>query len=53
MKIAVYGSASGEISQETREKARKIGREIARREHDLITGACPGLPYEAVEAAFA
>ena len=51
MKIAVYGSASREISQETREKARNLGREIAARNNSLITGACPGLPYEAVEAA--
>jgi len=48
MKIAVYGSASGDIGPEVREKARQIGREIATRGHDLITGACPGLPYEAV-----
>jgi predicted Rossmann-fold nucleotide-binding protein len=52
MKIAVYGSAKGEISEEVREKARIIGREIAKRGHTLITGACPGLPYEANLAAY-
>lgn len=52
MKIAVYGSAKGEIPEELKEKARIIGREIARRGHTLITGACPGLPYEANIAAY-
>ncbi len=51
MKIAVYGSASGDIPQDFREKARELGRAIAKRGHVLITGACPGLPYDAVEGA--
>ena len=33
------------------DKAREIGREIARQGHTLITGACPGYPYEAVLGA--
>ncbi|MFH1586194.1 MAG: hypothetical protein ABIB79_05490 [archaeon] len=48
MKISVYGSAAGEITDDTKERAREVGREIARRGHDLLTGACPGLSYEAV-----
>lgn len=51
MKIAFYGSASGELPAYLREKARETGREIARGNHTLITGACPGLPYEAVFGA--
>ena len=46
MKIAVYGSASGEYPDNI-EKARELGRTIARRGHVLITGACTGLPDEA------
>ncbi len=51
MKIGVYGSASGKISEVVRNKARIIGQQIALRGHDLITGACCGLPYDAVVAA--
>ena len=50
MKIAVYGSAAGDI-EASKEKAREAGREIARKRHILITGACPGLPYEAALGA--
>jgi predicted Rossmann-fold nucleotide-binding protein len=51
MKISVYGSAAGLIHDEIREKAKEIGRELARKKCILITGACPGLPYEAVLGA--
>ena len=51
MKIGVYGSAAGDITETVRELARKVGRQIALRGHTLITGACPGIPYEAVLGA--
>lgn len=51
MKIGIYGSAAGLISDEVREKAREIGRQIAQRGHTIITGGCSGLPYEAVLGA--
>jgi len=51
MKISVYGSAAGDITEEIKEIARDVGREIARRNHTLITGGCPGLPYEAILGA--
>jgi len=51
MKISVYGSAAENIGEEVREKAKEIGREIARRGHILLTGGCPGLPYEATLGA--
>lgn len=51
MKIGVYGSAYGSLSKELIEKAREIGREIARQKQILITGACLGLPNEAVIGA--
>lgn len=51
MRISVYGSAAGNISQDNQEKATEIGRELARRKHILITGACTGLPYDAVVGA--
>ncbi|MFC1753386.1 hypothetical protein ACFL96_08340 [Thermoproteota archaeon] len=51
MKIAVYGSALGDSTKEIREKARELGREIAKKGHIIITGGCPGLPYEAVIGA--
>lgn len=52
MKIAVYGSAYGDQLESQRAKAREVGRVLARRGHDLITGGCPGLPYEAVLGVF-
>ncbi|NIM46862.1 MAG: hypothetical protein GTN40_01750 [Candidatus Aenigmarchaeota archaeon] len=52
MKIGVYGSSGGDLTQnKIKKKAREIGREIARKGHILITGACPGLPYDAVLGA--
>ena len=50
MKISVYGSAAGS-SETVKENARKIGQQIAIKGCILITGACPGIPYEAVLAA--
>lgn len=51
MKFGVYGSASTKLKKEIKLKAREIGREIARQDHVMITGGCPGLPYEAVLGA--
>lgn len=51
MKISVYGSASGEIDSGAEEKARILGKEIAKQGHVLITGGCTGIPYEAVKGA--
>ena len=53
MKIAVYGSATGDLSDEVRKKARELGRQIAKSGHTVVTGACPGLPQEAVIGAYA
>lgn len=53
IKIGVMGSASGPTtrSPEAIEKARELGRAIARRQCILINGACPGLPDRAAEGA--
>jgi len=51
MKIGIYGSASGDIPEETKKKARQLGREIAKRGHTVITGGCTGLPHEVVLGA--
>lgn len=50
LKIGVMGSASGPQIEDpvAREKARKLGAEIARRGHIFINGACPGLPNDAL-----
>ena len=52
-KIGVMGSASGPIleRQKASAKAREVGKAIADRDCILITGACPGLPHEALRAA--
>jgi len=51
MKIGVYGSSEGEMTQELKEKIRKIGAAIAKLGATLVTGACPGIPYEAAIGA--
>lgn len=50
LKIGVMGSASGPQTEDPHavEVARQLGKEIARRGHIFINGACPGLPNEAL-----
>jgi len=52
-KIGVMGSASGPQIEPAavRERARALGREIGKRGHIFINGACPGLPHEALLGA--
>lgn len=45
------GSAGGEFVPEIMEKAFCLGEEIARHNCVVITGACPGLPHQAVLGA--
>ena len=49
--VGVMGSAGGALTSETLQKVRRLGEAIARRGYVLITGACPGLPHEAVIGA--
>ena len=53
LKIGVMGSASGPQIEDSvaREKARKLGNEIAKRGYIFINGACPGLPNDALLGA--
>lgn len=51
MPVGVMGSAGGNIPQEVLDRVFQLGKEIARRGYVLITGACPGLPHEAVKGA--
>ncbi len=51
MSVGVMGSAGGKMEPTVLEKLYELGREIARRGHVLITGACPGLPHEAAKGA--
>jgi hypothetical protein len=44
--VGVMGSASGTLSPEQIRLSRELGRAIASEKFGLITGACPGLPYE-------
>ncbi|KXA96642.1 hypothetical protein AKJ37_04750 [candidate division MSBL1 archaeon SCGC-AAA259I09] len=47
--MGVIGSS--EENAKGRDKAERIGREIAKRKCALLTGGCTGLPYAAVEGA--
>ncbi|MFC1935776.1 hypothetical protein ACFLX9_03345 [Chloroflexota bacterium] len=49
--IGVMGAAGGELDPEVSLRMRNLGRDVARRGYVLITGACPGLPHEAVLGA--
>lgn len=49
--VGVMGSANGPVDVSTVDLARELGRAIARAGCTLVTGACPGLPYAAVEGA--
>ena len=49
--IGVMGSSGGSLNEEVCQKAYRLGEAIAERDAVLITGGCPGLPYEAVRGA--
>ncbi len=49
-KIGIFGSAAG-VTEEINQKARQLGEALAAYDVILITGACSGLPYEAVNSA--
>lgn len=49
--VGVMGAAGGSLSQEVMGRVYRLGQEIARRGYVLVTGACPGIPHEAVKGA--
>ena len=51
LKIGVMGGASGEFLPSHRAAAYALGHAIAAAGCVTITGACPGLPYEAARGA--
>ncbi|MBI2907085.1 MAG: LOG family protein [Chloroflexi bacterium] len=51
MTVGVMGSSGGKIRRELRHRMRVLGALVARHGHVLVTGACPGLPHEAVKGA--
>ena len=51
VRIGVMGSAGGGLEARVAEICRRLGRAIAEHGCCLLTGACPGLPREAVFGA--
>jgi uncharacterized protein (TIGR00725 family) len=51
MTIGVMGSSGGDLAADAREKADRLGEAITEHDAVLITGGCPGLPYDAVRGA--
>lgn len=51
IRIGVMGSAGEPLESSVAALCRSLGREIAERGCCLLTGACPGLPHEAVLGA--
>jgi len=52
MIIAIYGSADVSSNKGASKHAKKIGQLLATKGHTIITGACPGIPFEAAKAAY-
>jgi len=48
IQVGVMGSAGGRLAKAVRRKAYLLGVAIAEHDCVLVTGACPGLPYDAV-----
>ena len=51
IRIGVMGSAATDFENEVAQTCRRLGRAIAEQGCCLVTGACPGLPHEAVVGA--
>lgn len=49
--VGVMGSADTDAPADIAQQAYQLGRVIAQRQLILITGACPGLPYECARGA--
>ncbi len=49
--VGVMGSAGGTLTDSAMEKAFEMGRAVAEHGCVLVTGACPGLPHQAVKGA--
>jgi len=49
--VGVMGSAGGQLGETELNLVRRLGASIAKRGYVLITGACPGIPHEAVKGA--
>ena len=49
--VGMMGSASGKIAPTIKELVYTLGQDVAERGFILITGACPGLPYECARGA--
>ena len=51
IKIGVMGSAGGKLEEDVRDRVYRLGREIAEHNCVIVTGGCPGLPFEATRGA--
>lgn len=51
IKVGVMGTSEGQLNPEVAKKAYILGEEIAKHGCALLTGGCPGLPYEATKGA--
>ena len=49
--VGVMGSAGGALSPTALDRSYQLGRAIGRHDCTIVTGACPGLPHEAVLGA--
>jgi uncharacterized protein (TIGR00725 family) len=51
IKIGVMGSAGGTLDEEVRDRVYRLGKQIAKRDCVMVTGGCPGLPFDATRGA--
>jgi hypothetical protein len=51
IKVGVMGTSEGKLNPDIAKKAYILGQEIAKHGCALLTGGCPGLPYESTKGA--
>jgi uncharacterized protein (TIGR00725 family) len=51
LKIGVMGHAGSDLSEKGKELAFELGKAIAEQDGIIITGGCPGYPFEAAKGA--
>ena len=49
--VGVMGAAGGQLDPEVRKRCYELGKAVAQAGCVLITGACPGLPYDSARGA--
>ncbi len=52
MKVGIYGSSNPNLPKKIIDKAKKIGKELAKKGHTVVTGGCSGIPHIVAYSAY-